>query len=166
MGQGSGVPRIGSRYRGTDGDRADYRINDGGPEVMTTRRAWGSTRRMIESRIATGRGPCFAHRSQASHVKSPWSRTSYASRRFSITPVVGADVVTLRASSAASLSSHVGVVAGALIVTLGCVRRPVALSCPPIRLSTSTIAAARPPATTRIARSRRLPSTIPSLERP
>ena len=43
----------------------------------------------------------------------------------------------MRAFCDTSLSSHFGGVAGALMVTLGCVR-PVALSCPPARVSTSS----------------------------
>jgi len=74
--------------------RQVYRNKDGGPEPITKARWAGSTRKTIVCWIATGNGPRFAQGSQASHVKSPWSRTSYVSRRFSITPVVGAVLVT------------------------------------------------------------------------
>jgi hypothetical protein len=133
-----------------------YRSKDGGPEVMTTRRSSGSTRKKIECRMATGKDPRLVQGPQASHVKSPRRRTSYAPRVRLITPVVGADFVTSRAFCDASLSSHAGVVGGALIVTLGCVGRPVALSCPLTRSSMRTNAAAMPPATKKVASSRRL----------
>jgi hypothetical protein len=102
-----------------------------------TRRSSGSTLKTIECRVITGRGPGFVQGPQASHVKSPRSRTSYAGPRLSITPVVGADFVSKCAFCDTSLSSHVGVVAGALMVTLGCVR-PVALSWRTARVSAST----------------------------
>jgi hypothetical protein len=131
------------------------RSKDGGPEAITIRLLSGSTRNTTESSIATGNGPLLAQGSQASHVKSPWSRTSYANRRLTITPLVGAEFVTARAFREARCSNHEGVVAGALILTLGCTERRDALS-RLARRPSPRVRATAPPATRRTARTTRL----------